>query len=100
MHAFDRRLNIRVGASGDGEFVQLFVALAIEHAHQPVLAADGDQITRLAAYRRPEQWAYLRQIAVVLVRGSKLVEPEELAGAHIECDDGVRVQVVAGRAAR
>ena len=48
MHAFDRRQRIDVLARGDRHLVELLVAVAVEQAQQPVLAADADDVALLA----------------------------------------------------
>ena len=90
MHAFDGRERVDVLARGDRHLVELVVAVAVEQAKQPVLAADADHLVLLAVDGRLEQRADLAEIGVVHVVGNELAVPQELAGLGVERDQRVR----------
>ena len=93
MHAFDGRERVDVLARGDRHLVELVMAVAVEQAKQPVLAADADHLVLLAVDGRLEQRADLAQIGVVHVVGNELAVPQELAGLGVERDQRVRVEI-------
>ena len=83
VHASNDRHLVEVSAGGDRQFIEHFVAVAVEHAQQTILAGDSEQVARLAFHRRAEERAHLAQVAVVGVVGTELLVPEQLAGLDV-----------------
>jgi hypothetical protein len=61
------------------DLVELFLVAAVEQAEQPILSADGDDITFCAVDHRVESRADLAQIIIVHIMRNKLAVPEKLA---------------------
>jgi hypothetical protein len=59
-----------------GDLVELFLS---EQAEQPILSADGDDITFCAVDHRVESRADLAQISIVHIMRNKLAVPEKPA---------------------
>ena len=72
MHALDGRQCIHVLARGDRHLVELVVAVAVEQAEQPILAADANHLVLLAVDGRLEARAHLTEIGVMHVVGDEL----------------------------
>ena len=72
------------------------VGVAIERAQQAVLAGGRHQPARGAVGRRVEERHRVGDIPIVRVVRHELPVPPPLPGAHVEHDDRVRVEVVAG----
>ena len=90
VRAFDVGLGIDIAARGDRHFVELLVRVAVEHAQQTVLAADGDEVARLAFTVALSSGLTCAEIPVVHVVGDELLVPQQLAGLHVERDERSR----------
>src|SRR6266850_6134233 len=94
-HSGRRRPHWRFGVhpGGDRDLIQPLVRIAIECSEHAGLARGGDQIPRATADRLPEEWRNLGQVPIVRVAGQELIVPAQLAGADVERDEGIGIEI-------
>src|ERR1700686_3780216 len=93
MHARDRRRSLGIFPRGDRHLIEEFATVAVDHAQQAVLAADGQEVSRLALDRRPKERADLAQVPIVHVVSAELLIPQQLPRLGIERDYRVGIEI-------